>query len=157
MLVVNGKRQVLARTPNEGYFVPPAISSTTSELYFRKGEIENWENMEGNRVVMLLRWHTGMNSIISVDEQNGVATFKSPQEGVVIVPPRYYVENVKALLDAPGEWYFDKNKKEISYIPAAGIEDPNHGSWLRFQSSANLIESCRGKWQNRFATCVFTD
>ncbi len=125
MLVVNGKRQVLARTPNTGYFVPPAISATTSDLYFRKDEIENWENMSGNRVVMLLRWHTGINSIISVDEKKKVATFKSPQEGVVIVPPRYYVENVKALLDAPGEWYFDKNKKEISYIPAAGIDNPN--------------------------------
>ncbi len=125
MLVVNGKRQILARTPNTGYFVPPAISATTSELYFRKGEIENWDNMAGNRVVMLLRWHTGINSIISVDEKKGVATFKSPQEGVVIVPPRYYVENVKALLDAPGEWYFDKNTKEISYIPAEGISNPN--------------------------------
>lgn len=125
MLVVNGKRQILARTPNSGYFVPPAISATTSELYFRKGEIENWGNMAGNRVVMLLRWHTGINSIISVDEKKGVATFKSPQEGVVIVPPRYYVENVKALLDTPGEWYFDNDKKEISYIPADGIENPN--------------------------------
>jgi len=125
MLVVNGKRQVLARTPNSGYFVPPAISTTTSELYFRKGEIENWENMAGNRVVMLLRWHTGINSIISVDEKKGIAWFREPQDGVVIVPPRYYVENIKTLLDAPGEWYFDKNKKEISYIPAAGIENPN--------------------------------
>ena len=125
MLVVNGKRQLLARTPNEGYFVPPAISDTTSELYFRKGEIENWENMKDNRVVMLLRWHTGFNSIISVNEKNGVATFKSPQDGVVIVPPRYYIENVKALLDAPGEWFFDKNKKEISYIPEDDMDDPN--------------------------------
>ena len=28
MLVINGKRQILARTPNTGYFVPPAISAT---------------------------------------------------------------------------------------------------------------------------------
>ncbi|MDP2335471.1 MAG: right-handed parallel beta-helix repeat-containing protein [Bacteroidota bacterium] len=125
MLVVNGKRQTLARTPNEGYFVPPAISKTTGELYFKKGEIKSWKEMENNRVVMLLRWHTGINSIIKVDEKTGIATFKSPQEGVVIVPPRYYVENVKALLDAPGEWFFDKKLKEISYIPANENMDPN--------------------------------
>ena len=125
MLVVNGKRQVVARTPNTGYFVPPAISASTSEIFFRKGEISNWANMEGNRIIMLLRWHTGINSIISVDEKKGVAVFKSPQEGVIIVPPRYYIENIKALLDAPGEWYFDKTKKEISYIPEQGITDPN--------------------------------
>jgi len=125
MLVVNGKRQVLARTPNEGYFVPPAISKTNGELYFKKGDVKAWKEMEGNRVIMLLRWHTGINTITKVDEKNGVATFKDPQEGIVIVPPRYYIENVKALLDAPGEWFFDKKLKEISYIPANGISDPN--------------------------------
>jgi hypothetical protein len=125
MLVVNGKRQILARTPNEGYFVPPVISTSTSELHFRKGEIKNWKEMEGNRVTMLLRWHTGINTIVKVDEKTGIATFKSPQEGVVIVPPRYYIENVKALLDTPGEWFFDKTTKEISYIPTNDIPDPN--------------------------------
>ncbi|MCG6189313.1 DUF1349 domain-containing protein [Maribellus maritimus] len=125
MLVVNDRRQMLARTPNEGYFVPPAISPTTSELLFRKGEIKNWKEMEKNRVVMLLRWHTGINKIVSVDEKKGIATFQSPQEGVVIVPPRYYIENIKDLLDAPGEWYFDRKQKEISYIPVDGIKDPN--------------------------------
>src|SRR5690606_21894100 len=44
MFVVNGKRQVLARTPNTGYFVPPAISKTTDILHFNKGEIKPWEN-----------------------------------------------------------------------------------------------------------------
>lgn len=125
MLVVNGKRQILARTPNEGYWVPPVISPTTQELHFRKGELKNWKEMEGNRVIMLLRWHTGINSFVKIDEKSGIATFRSPQEGVVIVPPRYYVENVKALLDAPGEWFFDKKMKEISYIPATGIDNPN--------------------------------
>lgn len=123
MLLVNGKRQILARTPNTGYFVPPMISKTTDVLHFNKGEIKKWENMEGNRVIMLLRWHTGINTIINVDEKAGIATFKSPQEGVVIVPPRYYIENVKALLDEPGEWFFDKNLHEISYFPTDDIRD----------------------------------
>jgi hypothetical protein len=128
MLVVNGKKQVLARTPNENYFTPPAISGSTGELYFKKGDLKSWKEMEGNRVVMLLRWHTGINTFTKIDEKTGIATFKSPQEGVVIVPPRYYVENVKALLDAPGEWFFDKKLKEISYMPANGITDPNLAS-----------------------------
>ena len=125
VLVVNGKSQMLARTPNKGYFVPPVISTSTSELHFRKGEIKAWKEMENNRVTMLLRWHTGINTIAKVDEKLGIITFKSPQEGVIIVPPRYYIENVKALLDAPGEWFFDKKLKGISYMPASGIDDPN--------------------------------
>jgi hypothetical protein len=125
MLVGNGKKQVLARTPNQGYFTPPVISKSTGELNFKKGDLQSWQEMEGNRVIMLLRWHTGINTFTKIDEKTGIASFKSPQEGVVIVPPRYFVENVKALLDAPGEWYFDKKLKEISYIPAEGINDPN--------------------------------
>ena len=128
MLVVNGKRQILARTPNEGYFVPPAISKSTGEFYFKKGELKSWKEMDGNRIIMLLRWHTGINTVVKVDEKTGVATFKTPQDGVVIVPPRYYVENVKELLDVPGEWFFDKKLKEINYIPANGIGDPNQAN-----------------------------
>ena len=128
MFLVNGKRQVLARTPNEGYFVPPAISRSTGELYFSKGELQDWPGMEDNRVIMLLRWHTGVNSFSRIDEKSGVAKLKDPQEGVVIVPPRYYVENVKALLDAPGEWYFDKKQQEISFIPPSDMDDPGKTS-----------------------------
>ena len=125
MLIVNGKMQTLARTPNKGYFVPPAISRSTSELNFNKGDIRSWKDMEGNRVIMLLRWHTGINSIVEVDEKNRIATFRTPQDGVVIVPPRYYIENIKSLMDAPGEWFFDKKLKEISFIPEKEFNDPD--------------------------------
>jgi regulation of enolase protein 1 (concanavalin A-like superfamily) len=125
MLIAAGKMQTLARTPNRGYFIPPAISGSTSELCFNKGEIQPWKEMEGNRVIMLLRWHTGINSIAKVDGKNNVATLKTPQEGVVIVPPRYYIENVKALLDTAGEWFFDRKLKSLSFIPSDESGDPN--------------------------------
>ena len=44
---------------------------------------------------------------------------------MLVVPPRYYVENIKELLDAPGEWFFDKISQQISYIPEKGIDNPN--------------------------------
>ncbi len=128
MLVYNGKKQTLARTPNDGYFVPPRISETTGEMYFEKGQLEAWKDMEDNRVIMLLRWHQGINSFGHIDEKNHTAWFKKPQDGVIIVPPRYYVENVKALLDMPGEWYHDRKTGEISLITPAPDEaaDPNN-------------------------------
>ncbi|MFA5326800.1 MAG: DUF1349 domain-containing protein [Prolixibacteraceae bacterium] len=125
MLMINGKRQMLARTPNRGYFVPPVLSKTTSEMVFSKGQLNNWGDLTENRVVMLLRWHTGVNSFVKVDEQTGIATFKKPEEGIVIVPPRYYIENLKALLDTTDEWFFDRNAKQISYIPAPEIVNMN--------------------------------
>jgi hypothetical protein len=142
-LVVNGKLQTLARTPNKGYFTPPSVSKTTSELPFRKGDIKNWDDMEDNRVIMLLRWHGGNNSFSKIDEKNAIAYFKKPEDGVVIVPPRYYVENVKALLDAPGEWYFDKKNSELSYIPEEKSSDPNNSKI--YSSQLDRLISIKGE------------
>ena len=125
MLVVDGRKQTLARAPDTGYFVPPVLSETPDKLYFNKGEIRQWKEMEDNRVFMLLRWHLGNNSISRVDERTGTAWLSKPEEGVVIVPPRYYIENVKALMDAPGEWFYDQKQKELGYIPLSGQEDIN--------------------------------
>ncbi len=125
MLVVDGKKQTLARTPDTGYFVPPTLSETADKLYFNKGDIRQWKEMEGNRLFMLLRWHHGNNSISRVDERSGTAWLSKPEAGVVIVPPRYYIENVKSLMDAPGEWFYDQKQKELSYLPLGGQVDLN--------------------------------
>lgn len=126
MLVVNGVKQRLARTPNTGYFVPPMLSETPEKLYFNEGELKQWGDMDNNRVFMLLRWHQGHNSISKIDEKTNTAWLKKPQDGVVIVPPRYYVENVKSLMDVPGEWFYDIKRQELSYIPPENIKDPNN-------------------------------
>ena len=124
-LLANGKTLILARSPNAGYFVPHKFSQSAQELFFRKNELHQWPEMENNRVVMLLRWHTGVNSFAGIDERKQMAYLKKPQPGIVIVPPRYYVENVKALLDAPGEWFFDEESKQLSLIAPETISNPN--------------------------------
>jgi len=125
MLLANGRKQTLARAPDTGYFIPPKISESPDKLYFNKGELRQWKEMEDNRVFMLLRWHHGDNSFARVDEKSGTAWLSEPEEGVAIVPPRYYIENVKALMDAPGEWFYDQKRNEISYIPENRQDDIN--------------------------------
>ncbi|MHC4241564.1 MAG: right-handed parallel beta-helix repeat-containing protein [Planctomycetota bacterium] len=124
-LVANGKTLTLARSPNVGYFIPPKFSQSAQELYFRKHELHQWPEMENNRVIMLLRWHTGINSFSRIDERNQIAYLRKPQPGIIIVPPRYYIENVKALQDAPGEWFFDKGSRQLSLIVPDTISNPN--------------------------------
>ena len=124
-LVANGKTLTLARSPNDGYFSPPKFSQNAQELYFSSDELHQWPDMENNRVIMLLRWHTGINSFARIDEERQTAYLAKPQPGLIIVPPRYYVENVKALLDAPGEWFFDQDSKELSLIVPKTISNPN--------------------------------
>ena len=130
-LIANGKKQTLARYPNTGYLTLRQTPASTSEIPFKAGDIRNWPDMQDNRIVILLRWRTAFNSISKIDEKNRIAYLKNPENGpdnnngLLVVPPRYYVENVKELLDAPGEWFFDKKAHEISYIPEEGIADPN--------------------------------
>ena len=130
-LIANGKKQTLARYPNEGYLTLRKTPASTSEIPFKTGDLKNWKDMQDNRIVILLRWRSAYNSIERIDEKNQIAYLREPEDGpgknngLLVVPPRYYVENIKGLLDVPGEWFFDKKNHEISYIPENGIENPN--------------------------------
>ena len=130
-LIANGKKQTLARYPNQGYLTLRKTPASTSEIPFKAGELKTWKDMEDNRIVILLRWRTAYNSVVKIDEKNQIAWLKEPEDGpgknngLLVVPPRYYMENIKELLDSPGEWFFDKKNHEISYIPGEGISDPN--------------------------------
>ncbi|NIA28737.1 MAG: hypothetical protein GWP06_02345 [Actinobacteria bacterium] len=138
-LVANGKMQTLARTPNTGFYTPPKISQNAEEFYFNDGEIKQWRNMEDNRVIMLLRWHTGVNSIAKIDKHKHLAYLQKPQPGITVVPPRYYVENVRALLDAPGEWFFNKKTEQLFFIPPKKIANPNNANIVAPRLSQLLI------------------
>ncbi len=124
-LILDGEEQMLARAPNTGYFTFPIASKSTTSFSFNPGEIKDWPDMEDNRIKMYLRWHYGINSISKVDETNNFAYLKKPQDGIIVISPRYYIENVKALLDSPGEWYYDKHSKNIFLIPPKNI-NPNN-------------------------------
>jgi len=123
-LVVNGRKQTLARAPNHGYFTPPRLSTSARELHFRQGELQSWDNMDNNRVTLLLRWHKGVNSFKRIDEYKNIAYLREEQPGILIVPPRYFVENVSTLLDAPGEWFYNAASRQLKWIPGQGISSP---------------------------------
>ncbi|MCK5457872.1 MAG: right-handed parallel beta-helix repeat-containing protein, partial [Melioribacteraceae bacterium] len=124
-LILDGKGQTLARTPNSGYFTFPTASKNSTSFSFNPGEIKDWTNMEDNRIKMYLRWHYGINSISKVDETKNMAYLKKPQDGILVISPRYYIENVKALLDSPGEWFYDKHSQKVFLIPPKDI-NPNN-------------------------------
>ena len=114
----------LARTPNRGFFTPAVMPVNTKMFQFRDGDVQNWSQMQDNRIHFMLRWHHGTNSIAGVDETNRVVHLAKPEKGLVEVPPRYYVENVPALLDTAGEWFFDEKKSQLLLIPPDRNVDP---------------------------------
>ena len=124
-LIVNSKEQTLARTPNQGYFTPADMPAKITEFKFRTGDLKDWQGLDNSRIHLVLRWHKGVNSISRIDEINQIIYLKTPQKGLVHVSPRYYIENVEALLDTAGEWYYDQKKKQVSFIPGGEVSDPN--------------------------------
>ena len=120
-LYANGRFQTLARTPNKGYFTVAEPSASAEYFKYNNDDLKNWPGIDKSRIIMLLRWHTGINSIVKVDEKSKTAYLAKPQKGILVVSPRYYVENIKALLDNPGEWYFDEKKKELFFMPPESL------------------------------------
>ena len=124
-LVLNGTSLTLARTPDSGYFVPAAACTRPDRFQFSDDELQPWPGLQSNRIIFLLRWHVRQNAIARVDQTTHTAYLSKPQPGILVVPPRYYVENVKALLNAPGEWFYDAQENEILLIPPKDVTDPN--------------------------------
>lgn len=127
-LIADGRPMVLARSPNSGYFLPPSFPRSNQELPLRKDQFAALDDLGDNRVVMLLRWHKGVNAFTRIDRGALVGYLEKPQPGILLVPPRYYVENSKAFLDAPQEWFFDKITGVLSLIPPESMPDPNNAN-----------------------------
>ena len=66
-------------------------------------------------------------AVRALDEEPRTVRFVSPSrmrllEGYGEGSPRarYYVENARELLDAPGEWYLDRKAGRLFYLPRPG-------------------------------------
>ena len=74
-------------------------------------------------VVAYFSWENSVSRVAAVDPQTGtvVLTGKPPWPFLTLWGPhqRYHIENVKAALDAPGEWFLDRGG-DLFYIPLPG-------------------------------------
>jgi len=134
-LYVNGKAKVLARYPNEGFYIVTGFPDGGEEIdyhkackrfEFKKGDINPaWKNMKDIRVIVYHFWTDTHLVIDTIDSKTNIVTFKYEadkrftddfsNEGA-----RYIVENVFEGLDTPGEWFLDRHKGIVYYIPMAG-------------------------------------
>lgn len=135
-LWVNGEHLRPARTPNDGFFttagkVGKVTDPTTGQeldceksgFIYREGEIKPWSDLENALVVVYHSWDVSYSRIAELDETNRIVTFKKPVTWAFEYwgpNQRYFVENVYEALDAPGEWYLDRSKGLLYYIPRPG-------------------------------------
>lgn len=137
-LWVNGQRRLRPRVPAEGYLhiegaVPPTGDPEApghDRFRFARGDLRaDWHNRADVELLIFHPWSMSRLPIADVDEERRIVTLRSRtwHSGIAALNPRkrYIVENVREALDAPGQWYLDRNTGELTYIPLEG-ETPDN-------------------------------
>lgn len=102
-------------------------------IHYPAGQIRNWRNIEDAeiRFVPAQAWHMGILPLKSVDE--------AKREAITAIPATYGIgasygkfsgknmvlENILNVLDKPGEWVVDTQKRKICYWPKDGKPEDN--------------------------------
>jgi hypothetical protein len=140
-LFVNGQRCTPARLPNEGATyraAGPGVPlkdrnaarkdpKTKISLRYQNEDLKPWANLDEAVVVVYHAWTTSRHRFQSLDPKDRLVTFTGPSGwpmGYWENNQRYYVENVREGLDAPGEFYLDPKTGVLTYYPRPGEEMP---------------------------------
>lgn len=123
-LFVNGHRRRRARSPNTGFFhVDGKVRlGKRATFKFHEGDIRpSWAAQRHVEVVVLQAWAELRMYIRSVDEVSHTVTLSgTPAPSNREDNARYWVENTIDALDAPGEWYLDRQSGILYYRPEPG-------------------------------------
>lgn len=140
-LFVNGQRRSRPRLPKTGFYyvageVPPsaAAGATGADRFrYRPGDIEaGWRNLQDIEALCFQQWSMGRERLASVDPAARVVSFAGPTwnagwMGGLNRGNRYLLENVVEALTEPGEWYLDRQTRELTYLPMPG-ETPDQAT-----------------------------
>ena len=131
---VNGVAQVEARYPNYDSSNPttggwlwagnlPAGDNPLTQMAYNKADFPSGQPVVGEKVNVFTQsgYSCDVLTIASVDTTNGVVTFTGTASGNIGSGSRYFISGNSALLDQPGEWWFDKASQTMSYRPPAGF------------------------------------
>ena len=138
-LWINGRRATLARSPNKGYHhITEAVGAGVfpdlkENMNFHAFSLpaEQFEVLkalpQAERDDVLLTvthaWAVGQCRIKALNEEALAVQIKGrARYPFVEFEPdqRFWMENYRAALDAPGEWFLDKAKGEVLYLPLPG-------------------------------------
>jgi len=132
-LWVNGLRARRARHPNSGYFrvaeLPDVTESTPwyqgqQRFRFRAGELSSWPTITDAEIVVFNRWVESRLPVVRCDQQKRLVECSKRSVFRLDVGDPYYLEHCREALDALGEWYLDRGRGRLEYIPRPG-EQPN--------------------------------
>jgi hypothetical protein len=139
-LYVNGRRAVRAKSPNDGFFRVKNVTETvlekgegrSPELAVQKVELDNTDtasfasfskqDFQDALIVFYHNWDNTRKRVTGFSKE--ASSVYIAGEGMKPWNPinnksRYLVENFKAALDAPGEWFLERDGY-LWYIPLEG-------------------------------------
>lgn len=131
-LYVNGRRADVARTPNDGrsFYMRSPVKAANKQA-FRVAETElplfaglTPKDCETLRIVLPQAFDLGFSAFGRFDAATETVWLKTPATRYLFefgkYAPRYQLENYRGALDAPGEWWYDPEAREVLYLPRAG-------------------------------------
>jgi len=128
-LWVGGERAQRSRHPNTGFFRPESNpkDAPNTALIYKPGDVNpQWANFQDIDAWVYHSWTASVHGLALAIPGERRLVFQNPS-GYPFGKwgdARYYFENVREALDAPGEWYLDRTSGVLSYLPKPG-EDPN--------------------------------
>jgi hypothetical protein len=165
-LLFRGERMPLARWPNkipddprwgEWAYIPNTTEKTKEWFHYAGDRPANWTRPEEAQV-HFFPWYNYMDQytgIESIDAEKQIIHLATPAVYEVQPGRRFYVRNVFEELDAPGEWYLDREKGILYFWPPAPLSEgkvvaSRLETIVHLSGASNVmlrgftIESCRG-------------
>ncbi len=139
-LWIADERRTRARHPNTGTLLTDGPLPQFAEpqqhrdkaaaklgFRFKAGDLRQWPGLDEANLVVYHAWTASRHWIKALDPEKRVVTLRTPSAwpfGYWEREQRYYAENYREALDAPGEWFFDRKTQTLHYKPLPG-ESPN--------------------------------
>ncbi|MDR1733948.1 MAG: right-handed parallel beta-helix repeat-containing protein [Oscillospiraceae bacterium] len=89
-------------------------------------------------------WKDEIAQITGIDTESNAVTFDRPSAMSVNSDQRYFLENVREMCNAPGEWYLDRAEQKLYYVPFAGETADTLVLQAAVVEQLLLVDGCNG-------------
>ncbi|WP_179135952.1 X2-like carbohydrate binding domain-containing protein [Paenibacillus sp. 32352] len=131
-LFINGNVMTLARWPNSGFTTvdqvvktPDTAAGTGYTFTYKDNGLHKWQSIDYTWMLGYWGndWATNDLQIKSIDsERTTIETYKGTSYAMK-AGQRFYFYNILEELDAPGEWYVDRNTGMLYLYPPAPLQE----------------------------------
>ncbi|MCL2744140.1 MAG: right-handed parallel beta-helix repeat-containing protein, partial [Planctomycetaceae bacterium] len=169
-LIFDGKRQHLARYPNydnenpygggwayaAGKRIPMGQTiegEPKNEFDLEEKDLRNWKKPDEMEVMVFARynWWNNICRVKSIDTDKRHVVLAQQASYPIRPGDRFYIRNAFEELDAPGEWYLDKETQTLYFIPPSPLE----GKEVFVPTTRNILRLEKGTTDLVFCNLVF--